>query len=158
MSPLQRNVLQVLAENPQGLGLHDIANRVSQKTGKQIFHLSIGGAFSHKRKWVESDTGRLNEVSTVTISAEGRRALGEYEEQREVTHPMGRIVPDRFFVFIEEVQIVKRHTMVVRNVADAAEAEAVVRKQCDEGQYPAAMTISTERSFVVRPVRTGHNA
>lgn len=158
MSPLQRRILRLLAEQKEGLALHDIADRISQQTGKRIWYQSVAGAFSHRRNWVDSSTKRLNDQALVTISAEGREALAAYDEHREATHPMGPIQPGRFFVFIEEVQVVKRHTMVVRNVANAQEAEAVAREQCDRGQYPATMTIHTERSFVVRPVRQGHNA
>ena len=158
MSPLQRRVLRILADAGTGLSLHEIAERISQKTGERIWYQSVAGAFSHRRTWVESDTGKLNDRAKVAISAEGRAALVAYDEHREATHPMGLVVPNRFFVFIEEVQVVRRHTMVVRNVANAEEAEAVAREQCDRGEYPAAMTVSTERSFVVRPVRAGHGA
>lgn len=158
MSPLQQKVLRILAGSDRGMSLHQIADRISQKTGERIWYQSVAGAFSHRRAWVESDTGRLNDRAIVSISAEGRAALDAYDANREATHPMGPVVPDRFFVFVEEVQLVKRHTMIVRNVASAEEAEAVARVQCDRGEYPAAMTVSTERSFTVRPVRAGHGA
>jgi hypothetical protein len=151
-------VLRILVEAGKGLSLHEIADRISKKTGERIWYQSVAGAFSHRRTWVESDTGRLNDQAKVSISDEGRAALEAYDANREATHPMGPVVPDRFFVFVEEVQVVRRHTMVVRNVASAEEAEAVARAQCDRGEYPAAMTVSTERSFVVRPVRAGHGA
>jgi hypothetical protein len=155
---MQRDVLRLLSAQRTGLTFHDIALRLSQSTGKPVYGGSIPGSFSHRRSWLDSDSGRLNATSLIVASEEGRAALAEYDGHREATHPMGPVVPDRFFVFVEEVQTIKRHTMVVRNVASAEEAEAVAREQCARGEYPQVMTISTERSFAVRPVRQGHGA
>jgi hypothetical protein len=155
MSPTQRDVLRLLSVQKEGLYLHDIANRLSQDE-KRIYAPSIIGAFSRNREWVASDTGRLNDRSLITISPEGRAALVAYDEHREATHPMGSRQPGRFFVFVEEVQVIKRHTMIVRDVADEAEAEAVARAQCDEGMYPQVMSISIDRTYKVRPMREGH--
>lgn len=156
MSPLQRKILRLLSEQKTGLYLHDIANRLSQQTGERIYAPSVAGAFSRRREWVCSESGRLNDRSLVSISDEGRAALVAYDEHREATHPMGPRQPGSFFVFVEEVQVIKRHTMIVRNVADEAEAEAVARAQCDEGMYPQVMSISIERTYRIRPMREGH--
>lgn len=152
MSPLQKRVLLILAERPKGLALHQIADLVSQQTGNRLHYHSIGGAFSRNRGWVDSDTGKLSMHAIVTITESGLAALAEKEAQ----HPLGPHVPGSFFVFVEEVHVVKRHTMIVRNVQNAAEAEAVARRQCDEGMYPATMSVSFERSYKVRQARQGH--
>jgi len=156
MSPLQRSILQVLAERKEGMLLHEVATAVTTHTGRPVVETSIPGAFSRNRDWVTSDTGRLNMHATIAISASGREALAAYEAHREATHPMGPSVEGSFFVFVEEVHVVKRHTMIVRGAENADAAEAVARAQCDEGMYPATMSVSIERSFHVRPMRQGH--
>jgi len=156
MSPLQRSILLVLADRKQGLPLHGIADIVSRQIGRRLGHAAVGSAFSRNRDWVDSDTGRLNMHSVVTITDAGREALTAHEEHREATHPMGATVEGRFFVFVDEVHVIRRHTMIVQGVRDAAEAEEVARRQCDEGMYPATMSVSIDRTFRVRPVREGH--
>lgn len=152
MSPLQKRVLRILADRKQGLPLHQIADIVSQQTGNRIRYDSIGGAFSRNRQWLDSDNGRLNMHAIITISDEGRTALDEVE----ASHPLGPHAPGSFFVFIEEVHVIKRHTMVVQGVRDAAEAETVARRQCDEHMYPATMSVSIDRTYRVRQARQGH--
>ncbi len=158
MSPLQRSILKVLAESRAPMLLHQIAAEVSTQTGRPVVAASIPGAFSRSRDWITSSTGRMNEHSLIEISDSGREALTDEHARREAAHPMGPVVEGRFFVFVEEVHVVRRHTMMVRGVADAAEAEAVARRQCDEGMYPQTMSVSIERSFTVRPIRQGHGA
>ena len=158
MSPLQRSILSFLMKQNKGLPLHEIAKQISHQSDRLVLPGTIPGAFSHRRTWLESSSGKLNDTSLISISEEGRQALTAYEEGREANHPMGKIKAGRFFVFIEEHHVIRRHTMVITNVADAEEAERIARDRCDRGEYPAAMSIAIDRSFKVKPVREGHGA
>jgi hypothetical protein len=161
MTPLQKATLEVLqdaaASGRSYVTCNHIVDGVKEKLGHAVMWNSIVGAFAKCRVWVGTTSGKMNTHAFYFLSREGADALKEETERREREHPMGAQMPGKFFVFVEEVQRIRRHTMIVRaNTADEAEARA--RTECDEGRMPATMTITIERTYTVKPVREGHGA
>lgn len=161
MTPLQKATLEVLQDTAASgrplVTYAFIVNEVERKLGHDVMWQSIVGAFAKCRVWIDSTNGKMNTAAFYSLTPEGANALKEAADKREREHPMGAQMPGKFFVFVEEVQRIRRHTMIVR--ADTAdEAEARARVECDEGRTPATMTVTIERTYTTKPVREGNGA
>lgn len=122
-----------------------------------VVHATSGGNFvdvQWYRRHEPVKDGRHSGV-TFTIAADQLMLTEAAKKKQEASHPLGASVPDQYFIWCEEFQIVGYHPIIV-TASSKEEAEKIAERELRKRTLLAATIETRKEKIRAAPVREGH--